>query len=313
MEILIKPLVDTFTKSTLSDLQLFFSRWNGTRHYMLASDYCVGDNNRPNDVFSFVIFPCAIDFDILKQLINKTLSKDLKATTEIRNDAFNLLNSGFIFTINFIFPKKNGKRALNTVKKGAVLFNVEKTIEMINLWMKNEPWKNNIYIELLKRFKDFKLECEKKNFSIKLFINIMICSTFAGYLAYVIAKYSGINSICWLSDRDNMSTYSNGILFDYFSIQNNSFEKNDPDFKGEIQLAITSPNKYEGMWYDEIIRLPDYFAGSYSGFNHVTHEVSSKKYYEILKIAKENTANIIFNYTENIYTINAGRLVVEIK
>jgi hypothetical protein len=313
MEILIKPLVDTFNKSTIKDLCSFFHRWNGVKHYMLASDYCINDDNRPNDVFSFVIFPNAIDFLTLKEIIRNVMSKDLKETNEIDKRAINLLNSGFVFALNFIFPKVNGKRALKTVEKGAVLFNIDKVIEMVNIWIKNEPEKEETYKLLIKKFKIFKSECMKKSFNIKLFVNIMICSTIAAYLCYIISKHSGIHEICWFSDRDNMSTYGNGILFDYFSIQNNGFEKNDTEYTYKSQLATTSPNETEGMWYDEIIRLPDYFAGSYSGFNHKTNEIMAKKYYAILNISKENTANILVQFINNIYTIQMARLVVETK
>ena len=55
MEDVIKILNDTFHKSAIEPLKDYIRTNSEHDKWLLYSDYCIGDKNKPNDVISFTL------------------------------------------------------------------------------------------------------------------------------------------------------------------------------------------------------------------------------------------------------------------
>jgi len=314
MEQLIKTLDSTFNKSTLKDFIEYLNNFPDTKNYILASDYCIHDKTKFNDTFSFVVFPKISNFLGYQDAIKDLFPVDLKKTNKINPQLEEVMKSGNVFVFNFIFPKTN-KRILRHVTKDHVEYGIKKTIEMIDLWISNEP-KNKHYIEEKKQFIILYEEQKRKSFNLNLFTNLMLVSTCAAYISHKIIKHSKGSNVCWFSDRDDMTTFCNGIIFNYYSIQHNGILRNDTDYRdNQNKLSIGTCENCEKCWYDPIIRLSDYFAGAYASLdyknNKVTHD--KEKYWDVINFSCANLSNIIIEQDPDYSKIqyHASRLVVQ--
>lgn len=78
LHILYQAIFETLSKSTTTDLISFFKKNTSAKNYLLISDYCIGDKNKFNDVYSFTIIPNISLFEAYVQIIRNLLPKDYK-------------------------------------------------------------------------------------------------------------------------------------------------------------------------------------------------------------------------------------------
>lgn len=293
MKDLLKVLNETFLKSSISDFQNYLNQFPDARNYILVSDYCVGDINKINDVLSFVIIPNIQGFFTYKEIIKNIIPKDLKKTREIKPETIAFLQSGLIFSINIILPKGQS-RLIQGINKDNLIDSNQATLDMIDNWIKNEPYKADSYNELKQRYVVFKQELNKSNFNVNLYMKSFLLATLSAYFTHQIVKYSNAKEIIWFSDRDNMTTANNSIIYEDYSMQYNGIFRNDPDFKkpeGKLSLGISSTS--DDCWYDEIVRLPDYYAGSFASFDFINSSNIADKHKLVINSAYKNSVNII--------------------
>lgn len=119
----------------------------------------------------------------------------------------------------------------------------------------------------------------------------------------MLKKYSSPTHIAWVSDRDAIIDKHNGFAFDnmlfWYKIVSHGLEfaKIDPQF------IFQEPEKEAENYYDELIRIPDYIAGSLASI-----DIENKE--NLLTIHDKHWQ--MFN---NVYTnpMNQATLKVECK
>ena len=73
MENILKTLNEAFSKSAGDELKFFLARYPECSSYIIASDYCLNDKERPNDIISFVLLPEIRLFDEYRKEILKRM------------------------------------------------------------------------------------------------------------------------------------------------------------------------------------------------------------------------------------------------
>lgn len=71
---------ETFDGSARADLARFMARFPLTRTWLISSDYVVGADDRPNDVFAFSIMPYVEELGALRRRLPAGLPRDIKGT-----------------------------------------------------------------------------------------------------------------------------------------------------------------------------------------------------------------------------------------
>ena len=108
MEKIFSMINGTINKSAVVEFREFIKKYSNVTKWYVCSDYCFGDDSKPNDVVSFVIYPHDIDIGLKQDYIQSLQMKDLKKTRSINPDFCRFLHSGTFFSFNFILEKIKG-------------------------------------------------------------------------------------------------------------------------------------------------------------------------------------------------------------
>jgi len=89
-------------------------------------------------------------------------------------------------------------------------------------------------------------------------------------IAYLITKWAGPRIIGWFSDRDDVSTSYDKIANDLFAINHSAIcqQRGVPCWSVQLRVGDPRPDSRnrKQSWYDALIRIPDYLAGTLATF-----------------------------------------------
>ena len=316
MENILKTLNEAFSKSAGDELTFFLARYPECSSYIIASDYCLNDKERPNDIISFVLLPEIRLFDEYRKEIKEAMPKDLKHTKYISDKAKELLASPNYHSFNFFIDKEKTLFDKKKFNQEAIFYAADKAIEMFDLWLQDDP-DNERYKQFKKNYKLLKEAAKSKSFNYRLYFYSLLTSTIAAFLTHQISIHSKAKNVLWFSDRDSMMNSNNQIFFDNYDIQHNGLARNDSAhaFDESFRIGIAKPDPQGDVWYDEINRLPDYCAGAVSGLNFLEETNYSDKANEVLQVMIENSTNLIMSREtingETITSIITRKIVCE--
>lgn len=157
----------------------------------------------------------------------------------------------------------------------------------------------------------------EKNFNLSLYKKIHLNSFLAAYLCTFLQRQKNIEIYSWLSDRDDMTTYGSGIINALYFWRKEEIKKIIKVKFPPIKEGIIISESKTKPFYDELIRVPDYFCGTLAsliGFARNKDkyiEFSNNKYSQIIKNVLETNENIVTIvvednelYDKNITEIN---------
>jgi len=112
---------------------------------------------------------------------------------------------------------------------------------------------------------------------------MIIISCVAAILASWITKYTAAREINWMSDRDNVTTYCDGIIYDLFSMSySGSIDRINAGRQAQLWTSREDANGT--MWFDDLIRIPDFLAGAFSRVSLATGSVGGKQAHIVRKV-----------------------------
>ena len=92
---------ETFRKSAVKDISDYLKELHYTK-WMIFSDYCINDKNKPNDVLSFTVMPYYDEFDKIKNMLLALSPKDIKNIKKVKQDFLKFLKEAPILNISFV-------------------------------------------------------------------------------------------------------------------------------------------------------------------------------------------------------------------
>lgn len=314
MEEVVNVIHQTVQKSLLGDFQSYLSNHSDQKQFCIYSDYCLDDKNKLNSVASFTIAPIWTAFPELKNIAVKAIPKDIKKTKDLTDLGAQLIKNKAFFHISFVIKNTDGLlyKEGKTIQE-VMIQGISETISMIEGWKKNQPQGIAKFTEQVKKFKKWQQRL-KKNPNIKLSKQIILISAMVGYIAFLITKYAIATDIVWFSDRDKIIHSYDGVAYDLFDIWHyglcEKYEAIEPYSK--IGLG-TSEQSTANLWFDHLIRLPDYLAGALSSWDTEENLVHMPKHASVLqKVFADNNFCSIINININKGVFNASRQTVSL-
>jgi hypothetical protein len=117
---------------------------------------------------------------------------------------------------------------------------------------------------------------------------MMISTVLAAFCTLIVAKERNIEVVGWFPDRDSITEAYDRIANSMFAVNFSAFcqqrqidHRNIRTVVGLPQVDSEAPNK---MWYDELIRIPDFFAGGLAAWDYKKNLVPGRmKYVDLVR------------------------------
>jgi hypothetical protein len=303
---LVDCLISTFGMSAINEFRKFLSKHPLVTKWMIASDFVINDAQAASDAYAFTLFPYDTDILELKANIVKLVPRDFKKTKIVHQRLHEFLQSGDTFTICLLTPKKYN--AAGNI--AAVRFSLEETLRMMRNWQDSERQQ-----KVIKAFEQLRERAKANNFNTQLMSTMMIATVLAAFCAIILAQERKIEVVGWFPDRDNITTSYERIADHMFSVNFSAFCQRLNIDERPIKTAIGHPEpdpaKPKQMWYDELVRSPDFLAGPLAAWDYRKQLVPGRqKYVDILQGAvADNLHLIILLLTDTEKGIGVSRLL----
>jgi hypothetical protein len=301
-------LFETFDKSGIVDFRRFLDVNPRVTKWFISADFCLHDRDRPNDVFAFSVIPFDDIFESLKAEIRTAIPKDWKKSKNILPAALEFLADKRRFHIAFVFqqPPAVFDNGVNSDARAVARESISLTVdEMIAQGRTKES---------MRRLSVLMQESKAKAFNVELLADLYVLNDLFCFVTLLLARERNVEIVGWLPDRDKMTTWCEGVLFD-IGVEHLAGVAAHYGLKvpeGGPRIAVPTPDAgHDAMWFDEFIRLPDYIAGILSAWNLQTNEIpGDKDKYRVMAQEFAATAEnvMVFNIRYASH-FQAGRIV----
>ena len=312
MDRIFTALNETVQKSTIEDFRDFLKIHKGVTRWLMSSSYCIGEENKPNDVISFVLFPYIFNFTQWQEIVNtlqnanpkgsknnttlwgksdlqdnennakseNDINHAQKAQQKRLSDEFcDFADSGVIFTFSFLLDKE--RNCFDRWQdRESLYYMVDSYIAMMDLWAKDKPQNKSHYDDLKQSLITLKSDMNtKKSFNFKLLARTLVVCFLASYLKYLLFSEVDVDKFSWMPDGDSMTALSGGVYKTIYEILSYCICENKlPDIRKQIINRVTDyipadPN--HDMFYKEFVQLPGYFSNLIADYNMKDNSVSS--------------------------------------
>lgn len=306
---LLKLLTDN-SPSLASDMQAWFKQYPPDAAWNIYSDYCVGNTEKANDSFSFVITLKHDTDKNFSEYIANVAPKDLKKTRQASEGLISYLNCSVVFSVSFIVERES-KLLRDFITDDNIYGFCLDMRELISSWLGKPGIDEEYWQRIDKALGDFASEVQRKKFNAKLARQILLTSTFAAFLFLTLNQLKEPAYIRWITDRDATFEKYNEVTFDiafllFLTARLQSGYIKDPN---KPQYIFAYPFMDGKTDYAEHVRLPDYLAGLCADIKLPSMEFTHAKFYKIFGNAIINsTNNIVLQILGNPDKITARRL-----
>ncbi|PQJ26079.1 hypothetical protein BSZ31_15125 [Limnobacter sp. SAORIC-690] len=297
------PVLVQATVTTQLQLKQWFARYPAGMPWSVISDYCIGDVNKGNDVFSFVVVAPHDKAENISEYIARVAPKDLKNTGKVPLGLIQYLTCEVpvTFSVSFVTRREDvllrdylSMQAMDALVAGAISFMHDR------LALYQHKHDIEYHENAIRRLKAFKRELEHKGANAKLARQIHLVAAMVATLCNLLNQAVGASVIRWISDRDAMFERHDAVVSDlayvYYLTQAIEFatpEQQIAQSHGEslATLVFEIPEKTAKHRFDELVRLPDYLAGTLADLNNETMAVSREKFDVVLNNVFVNSKN----------------------
>ncbi len=266
-----------------AQVQEFLGKASHSPKWMLYSDYCLDDKNKPNDVLSFVLIPYISEeqYQQLERKINETQPVDIKHSKSISGEFMTYIKSQAVFSFSFIV---NDRQILFGPNEEAQIKTVEELFKSLKKtfarWresahnQKLRDYYNSCVLKLEKQLKDIFLKKKVKDQMDVLLITILA----AYYSAAILKNLPDIVLFGWFPDRDKTNETCEGLAVPLF----NALQY---EFMGakQYQFCAAKPDSSVVPFYDNENRIADIICGTIADYNIQDNMISKDKFDEVLK------------------------------
>ncbi|EHH4259703.1 GCN5 family acetyltransferase [Escherichia coli] len=297
--------------SCISDMQAWFKQYPPDAAWNIYSDYCVGNPDKANDSFSFVITLKHDTDKNFSEYIANVAPKDLKKTRQASEGLISYLNCPVAFSVSFIVERES-KLLRDFITNDNIHGFCQSARELILSCLEEPNLDINYWQRIDKDLGSFAIDVKRKKFNAKLARQILLTSTFAAFIFLILNQLKDPAYIRWVTDRDSAFEKYNGVAFDVayllFLVARHQFR------------TVKNPNKPQYVFaypfmdgktdYAEHVRLPDYLAGLCADIKLPSIGFTHTKFNKIFGNAIVNSANnIIIQVLGNSEKITLRRLV----
>ncbi|MEH6498245.1 MAG: hypothetical protein V7751_02525 [Pseudoalteromonas distincta] len=297
------PILVQATATARLQLKQWFSRYPAGMPWSVVSDYCIGDVHKGNDVFSFVIVAPHDTTENICEYIAGAAPKDLKNTNKVPLGLVQYLacEVPVTFSVSFVMRRDAALlrnylsvEAMSALVAGAISFLDDR------LSLYQDARDIDYHQSAIKRLSAFKRDLSHKNVNAKLARQIHLVAAMVATLCNMLNQAVSARAIRWISDRDALFERHDAVVSDlaYVYYLTQAIELTTPEQR-ETQnigsslatLRFEIPEKTGKHRFDELIRLPDYLAGTLADLDSETMAVSKEKFDVVLHSVFVNSEN----------------------
>lgn len=298
------PLLITATKTVQQLMTQWFVRFPAGMPWTIVSDYCVGDDGKKNDVFSFVVIANHDRTENISEYISAVAPRDIKKVRQVPMKLMQYLTcpQPVTFSVSFVMGRESALlRDYLRIEHMASF--IPDACELMDIFRKNSPAGaslNPVYFdEVLQRLRIFEKDLGRKQLNAKLSRQIHLAAGFAATMFYLVTQSTQAGYLRWISDRDKLVEHNDTVVYDlaylYFVLMSSSQLGLVPSAQGDLILGLPQiffelPEKTGQHRFDALIRLPDYLAGTLADIGP-DMSYSKNKFGEMLHGVFVNSSN----------------------
>lgn len=270
------PVLITATKTVQQLMAQWFAGYPAGMPWTIVSDYCVGDNGKKNDVFSFVVIANHDKTENISEYISAVAPRDIKKVRQVPLGLMQYLTcpQPVTFSVSFVVDQESALlRDYLSVEHMASF--IPDACELVQTFRKNSLPSASLnpayFDEVLQRLRIFEKDLARKQLNAKLSRQIHLASGFAATMFYLVTQSTQAGYLRWISDRDKLIEHNDTVVYDlaylYFALMSSSQPGLVPNAQKKLILDLPKtffelPEKTGQHRFDALIRLPDYLAGT---------------------------------------------------
>lgn len=272
---LIKTFFKTFDSGAKEEFAAFVARQPAQASWLIAADYVVNNKSRPNDVFAFSIMPNSQGLPALQDRIRQALPRDIKKTRSLDESGLALLKAADVFHVAVMLSKK---RMLFAESGGESLLSARQTAEeLLRLAIRQGDERA---IKSLRKVRDF---AANRTFAHRLMADVLLLSLLFPAITIALMRETASRDIAWMSDPDKMTGWCGGALWSLAQTILGVMADRMDVKPGVTGPAVCVPGA-KGMWFDDMVRLPDYIAGTLATWDGDAQQYASESKIEMLSV-----------------------------
>ena len=247
-----------------------------TNRWLLFSDYVLQHPGRPNDAFVFSVLPAGDYLPALTADFQGIAKKDFKDIQEVSEPMLRLLSDKRLFTFCFVVDPTRVITRNVSIVQGMLDRNIARLVAKPDASARGED---------IRKMKAMRRKATAKGFNVRLFDNIIVAATLAGFISYLICKTRRAARIGWFSDRDSITAAHEAFAHHLYATNVTVFCQDKLDGWPGPMLGVNATVAEGGaFWCDSFLRVSDYFAGLVSAWNIDQNTVPSPpaKYLQVL-------------------------------
>lgn len=265
-------------RSIGEDLKRWFAPYDAGAAYYVVSDYCLGDAGKKHDVYAFEIVLHHDSVGAIEEYIRTVAPRDLKASRKASHGLGQYLVCPVTFSVSFAVAKET--RALRGYATAeAITAFIPEARSVVGEWIEHNPEHAEYFERLDHRLQQLADEMGRKRRNEKLVRQIFLVGTFAAYVLELLDAAKAPSEVLWISDRDAMFDRHDGLAFDlgffFWLLIRSARAATSPPMP---RLKFASPGMDGETEYAELIRLPDYLAGTLADVSLPEIEFSHDKF-----------------------------------
>lgn len=265
------------------EIEQFLQETQHPSKWMLYSDYCLDDKNKPNNVITFVMVPfVSIDKYLeLESKIKETQPKDIKESKDISLEFSSLIKNTRCYSFTFIIEKrkelfgKTGKERQKSVKEI-----LEHLRDQFTTWLNNETQNKLVeyYKDTIKKLRNQIIKVDQ-NKSLKDLMDIFLITIIGALVSSAFLKnLPKIDIFGWFPDRDKTNESCDKIAVPLF----NAYQYNLLNGV-QYQFVSSVPDSKVKPFYDEYNRIADIICGTIADYNFKDNLISKDKFNSVLQ------------------------------
>lgn len=295
------PVFIGATKTLQCQMTDWFKSYTPGIPWTVVSDYCIGDDNKKSDVFSFVVIANHDTAANICEYLARVAPKDIKNTKHVPLGLVQYLTcpQPVTFSVSFVLDRESAllRDYLRVEDMTDFIPDIQNFIGTLR---QNSPVDPSYFDQMLTRFDAFEKDLSRKQFNAKLARQIHLASAFVATIFHIVNQATGAGYLRWISDRDALIERYDTVVYDlahlYFILLSSTSSDSAPDAYGHVLLKVPEirfelPEKTGKHRFDELIRLPDYLAGTVADLDATDMSFSKDKFAVVMKNVFVNSIN----------------------
>lgn len=275
--------IETFDKSARSVFQRWLARLPAATKWIIAADFSLHDAKRPQDCFAFSIIPYDRYPHEFAEEVSQKLPRDLKNSKTLEDAGVAWLRDPRHFHI--LIPMHQDRMYYSDIsgsKAKAIEVARQSLVGDLAGMVRLERHK-----EQIDRFRSAVTRSRANSFKLRLFSDLTLLSLYLAIASLLLCRERKPAMISWFCDRDKMTNYLDGIVWDYATENFRGLAQRAGIDIADVEPVIGVPDRSSGtevMWFDQYIRAPDWLAGAIAAWDRSTNRLAgeSTKYVRLI-------------------------------